>query len=82
MLSYTIPVIFNVCTKFLKQLIQKLYLEVFEIILIGEKEQKPGRTKGRINLGRLIPSQTAQLVIPNVCTRFQNPSLDIFKFIN
>ena len=39
-------------------------------IFIGEKEKW---TKGMISRWRLILSYTIQLVIPNICTKFQNP---------
>ena len=40
--------------------------------LIGEKE-KYGQIKEMVSIRKLILSYTVQQVIPNICTKFQNP---------
>ena len=37
------------------------------------REKKNGQIKGMISRRRLILSYTIQQVIPNICTKFQNP---------
>ena len=58
------------------QISDTLPVEVLRYLLqkINWRERKNGQIKGMISSRRLILSYTVQLVIPNVCTKFQNSS--------
>ena len=70
-LSYTMQqVIPNICTKFQNPRCSCSW-EIFDTNF--PKEKREWQIKGMISRRRLILSYTIQQVIPNICTKFQNP---------